>query len=205
MPEEAKKNLKKNVKNRGESEKMKKEALEKEVEKLRKKLEEKEKEIKTLKDDISRLRSEFHNYKLALERESNRLVLKQKENMIFKLLDLKEDFERAMNHFSEEASPLIKGVRMIYKKLESILKEEGVEEIVPSVGEPFDPFRDEVAETVESDAVEDMSILEVAEKGYRFSGKVIKPPRVIVAMNPKKTDGKKEGPKDEKGKEPEKR
>ena len=206
MSEEARKNLKKSVENKGEFEKkIKKEASEKEVERLRKTLEEKEKEIKTLKDDISRLRSEFHNFKLALERETNRLVLKQKENMIFKLLDLKEDFERAMNHFSEEASPLIKGVRMIYKKLESILKEEGVEEIVPPVGELFDPFRYEVAETVESDVVEDMSILEVAEKGYKFSGKIIKPPRVIVAMKPKKADSKKENPEDEGGKESKKR
>jgi len=199
MSEETKKNLKRNNvenKNQEKSGKIEEKVSEREIEKLRKELEEKEQEIKTLKNDISRLRSEFHNYKLALERETNQLVLRQKENMIFKLIDLKEDFERAMNHFNEESNPLIKGIRMIYKKLESILKEEGVEEIVPSVGELFDPFRDEVAETIESDAVEDMAILEVAEKGYKFSGKVIKPPRVIVAMKPKKPDNKKERAKD---------
>jgi len=95
------------------------------------------------------MKSEFHNYRMALQREQEVLINREKENVIFKLISLLEDFERALNHGNSTSENFVKGVRMLYKRLAAILAEEGVEEILPATGSPFDPFRDEAVETVE--------------------------------------------------------
>ncbi|MFO7882434.1 MAG: nucleotide exchange factor GrpE [Kosmotogaceae bacterium] len=149
-----------------------------------KELEEKSKEIKQLESELMRVKAEFHNYRKALEREYNERVKREKENIIFKLISLFEDFERALNHSDKASENLLIGIRMIYKQFKTVLVEEGVEEILPSIGELFDPFRDEVAETRVSDNREEMEIIEVQEKGYKFGKKILKSPKVIVAINP---------------------
>ncbi|MFW6119479.1 MAG: nucleotide exchange factor GrpE [Petrotogales bacterium] len=150
-----------------------------------KELEEKNNEIKQLESEIIRLKAEFHNYRKALEREYNERLKREKENVIFKLISLFEDFERALNHSGKASENLLIGIRMIYKQFRTILTEEGVEEILPSIGELFDPFRDEVSETRVSENREEMEIIEVQEKGYKFGKKILKSPKVIVAVNPK--------------------
>ncbi len=150
-----------------------------------KEIEEKNNEIKQLESELMRLKAEFHNYRKALEREYNERLKREKENVIFKLISLFEDFERALNHSDKASKNLLIGIRMIYKQFKTILAEEGVEEILPSIGELFDPFRDEVAETRVSENREEMEIIEVQEKGYKFGKKILKSPKVIVAVNPK--------------------
>lgn len=177
--------------NKEKSEKTeKKESKEKEnkiediLEEKDKELENKNKEIKQLETELMRVKAEFHNYRKALEREYNERLKREKENVIFKLISLYEDFERALNHSDKASENLLIGIRMIYKQFKTILAEEGVEEILPSIGELFDPFRDEVAETRVSENREEMEIIEVQEKGYKFGKKILKSPKVIVAVKP---------------------
>ncbi|AKI98238.1 hypothetical protein IX53_03800 [Kosmotoga pacifica] len=155
-------------------------------------LEKKDERIKELEDQLARLKAEFHNYRMALQREQEMLVKREKENVIFKLIGLLEDFERALNHGGNTSENFVRGIRMIYKRLSTILTEEGVEEILPATGTAFDPFRDEAVETVESDTAEEMSILEVREKGYRYADKILKAPKVVVAIKPKRVEEEKD-------------
>ncbi|OAA31422.1 hypothetical protein AT15_07965 [Kosmotoga arenicorallina S304] len=152
---------------------------------LEKKIKEKDEHIKELEDQLARMRSEFHNFRMALQREQEVLISREKENVVFKLIGLLEDFERALNHGNNTSENFVKGIRMLYKRLAMILTEEGVEEILPATGSPFDPFRDEAVETVESDSAEEMTILEVKEKGYRYANKILKAPKVVVAVKPR--------------------
>ena len=159
--------------------------LKEKIKALEKKLKEKDENIKNLENQLARMKSEFHNYRMALQREQEVLINREKENVIFKLISLLEDFERALNHGNSTSENFVKGVRMLYKRLAAILAEEGVEEILPATGSPFDPFRDEAVETVESDSTEEMTILEVKEKGYKYASKILKAPKVVVAVKPR--------------------
>lgn len=189
--EETKKDEEKNKIKQGKQEEMKekennesKKEAEEIIKKKEKEIEEKNSEIKQLESELIRVKAEFHNYRKALEREYNERIRREKENVIFKLISLFEDFERALNHSDKASENLLIGIRMIYKQFKTILAEEGVEEILPSIGELFDPFRDEVAETRVSENREEMEIIEVQEKGYKFGKKILKSPKVIVAVKP---------------------
>jgi molecular chaperone GrpE len=188
--EETKQDEDKNKINQEKQEMKEKEESEKKAEetlkKKEKEIEEKNREIKQLESELMRVKAEFHNYRKALEREYNERIRREKENVIFKLISLFEDFERALNHSDKASENLLIGIRMIYKQFKTILAEEGVEEILPSIGELFDPFRDEVAETRVSENREEMEIIEVQEKGYKFGKKILKSPKVIVAVKPNK-------------------
>ncbi|TYB81883.1 MAG: nucleotide exchange factor GrpE [Kosmotoga sp.] len=178
------KNQEKPEKTEEKESKEKKNKIEDILEEKDKELENKNKEIKQLESELMRVKAEFHNYRKALEREYNERIKREKENVIFKLISLYEDFERALNHSDKASENLLIGIRMIYKQFKTILAEEGVEEILPSIGELFDPFRDEVAETRVSENREEMEIIEVQEKGYKFGKKILKSPKVIVAVKP---------------------
>jgi molecular chaperone GrpE len=156
-----------------------------EIEKLVAQVEEQRKSIEELEAKNSRLRAEFHNFKKAVDRETQELLYRAEENLLFKLLGLYEDLERALDHTEKIDKNFLKGVRMIHRRMLSIMQEEGIEEINPETGKLFDPFLHEVSETVETDSFEEMAVVEVEEKGYSFKSKVLKPAKVIVAVKPK--------------------
>src|SRR3989344_2779888 len=81
-------------------------------------------------DDLQRVQADFENYIKRVEKEKEQLKLHAKSELLLKFIDIKEDFERALDKADE-------GVKMIYNNFNKILKEEGVEEI-QAVGNVFD-------------------------------------------------------------------
>ena len=61
--------------------------------------------------------------------------------------------------------------------------DEGLSLIIPEIGKPFDHFSHEVEGTVSSEEVPDMAVFGVVKSGYTLNGKVLKPDRVVVAVN----------------------
>jgi len=57
-------------------------------------------------------------------------------------------------------------------------------EEIKSKDEKFDTFLHEAVMTVNSKEAEDNVVVEEAEKGYKFGGKVIRPAKVIVNKKP---------------------
>ena len=49
------------------------------------------------------------------------------------------------------------------------------------VGERFDPDRHEAIQTRQAEGVENGTVLETLESGYRVDGQVIRPARVVVS------------------------
>ncbi len=158
---------------------------ESEADRLKEQIEKQQRSIEELEAKNSRLRAEFHNFKTAVARETKELVGRIEENLLFKLLGLYEDLERALDHTKHIDEKFLEGVRMIYKRMLSILQEEGIQEIKPETGKPFDPFLHEVSETVVTETFDEMAVIEVEEKGYSFKSKVLKPARVVVAVKPR--------------------
>ena len=53
---------------------------------------------------------------------------------------------------------------------------------------PFDPFANDVDESVSTNEVPDTAVYKVNAIGYNFNGKVLRPARVVVALNSSPTD-----------------
>ena len=91
-----------------------------------------------------------------------------------------DDTQTNAEESPRESASLEKGLYLIRQQLEDILRQNGLERIIVSVGQPFDPALQEAIATVESDKPGG-TVVEEVEKGYLLNGKLIRPARVKVA------------------------
>ena len=72
-----------------------------------------------------------------------------------------------------------KGFEMIYNQMTTTLENEGVKEIVPSVGDKFDHATMQAVEVVEGE--EDDLVTTVQLKGYMLKDRLVRPAMVVVS------------------------
>ena len=130
--------------------------------------------------------ADFANYKRRTEEERATLVRFSNSMLIGKLLGVLDDFDRALESVpAEEADDAwVEGIRLVERKLRSVLESEGVTAI-ESVGEPFDPNLHEAVVHEETADYPDNHVIGELQRGYRLHDRVIRPSLVRVANNPK--------------------
>jgi molecular chaperone GrpE len=109
------------------------------------------------------------------------------ERFVESLLPVCDSLEAALDSGDASLESLRSGVELTLKQLRAALEKARVSEIVPVVGERFDPHRHQAISMVEADA-EPNSVIAVMQKGYRLHERVIRPALVAVtkpAMEPK--------------------
>jgi molecular chaperone GrpE len=72
-------------------------------------------------------------------------------------------------------------MELIYQRLADALKKLGLESIT-STGQAFDPNVHHAVDRVETDEVEDNTVVEEYQRGYNFRGKLLRPAMVKVAV-----------------------
>ena len=173
-------------------EKVKKEELEEtnevkettnEVEEKTNEQNEQENKIKELEDKNMRLQAEFINYKTRTEQEKMIMFKYEGETLIKQILEVVDDFERAIqmdnDDLSDEVSNFLKGFKMIYTRLIGILENLGVKEVSVE-GKEFDPNFAEAILTDHDETKPANVVLEVLKKGYMYKDKLIRPAMVKV-------------------------
>jgi molecular chaperone GrpE len=152
-----------------------------EIEILRQSFEEQKKSAQNYYDQLLRLRADFENYRKRSEKEKKDYLEWGREKILIKQLGVDDVLEQALKSAKtgNNMESILIGLEMINKEFSRMLKEEGVEEIECVV---FDPNTCEALDYVESDE-EDGKILEVYQKGYKISGKLLRPAKVKVVKN----------------------
>ncbi|MEG0391406.1 MAG: nucleotide exchange factor GrpE [Anaerovoracaceae bacterium] len=125
-----------------------------------------------------RLMADFQNYKRRSEKERGDIHAYANEKIVNQLLEVMDNFERALNHDSDDNFK--EGMVMIFNQLKEVLKKSGVEEIEAENAE-FDPNFHNAVMMEDTDAVESGKVSQVLQKGYTLNGKVIRPSMVKVA------------------------
>lgn len=137
-------------------------------------------EYQEINDKYLRLAAEFENYKKRTAREYSRLIETAESSLILELLQIVDDFGRALKHDDNEKVTFRQGIEMIAVKLDEILERRGVKPI-ESVGKQFDPNYHEAILQTEVEDNDDGIILEEVQTGYFFNDRVLRPAKVIVA------------------------
>jgi molecular chaperone GrpE len=75
-------------------------------------------------------------------------------------------------------------MEMIYQRLSEALKKLGLEPITAK-GQIFDPNFHHAVDMVETDDVEDHTVLDEYQQGYKFRGRLLRPAMVKVAVQTK--------------------
>jgi molecular chaperone GrpE len=133
------------------------------------------------KADLQRMAADFSNYRKRNEAERTEFAKFAKADLITKLLDVLDGYDRALASVPEDVKgqPWVEGMWLVERKLRQILDTEGLEP-VESLGKPFDPYVHEAVAHVESDEPEGTVIAE-HQKAYRLHDRVIRPALVSVA------------------------
>lgn len=131
--------------------------------------------------DLQRMAADFANYRKRNEAERTEFAKFAKADLITKLLDVLDGYDRALASVPEDlkGQPWVEGMWLVERKLRQILEGEGLEP-VESLGQPFDPYVHEAVAHVESDEPEGTVIAE-HQKAYRLHDRVIRPALVSVA------------------------
>jgi len=152
---------------------------------LQQQLEDARNENEQLKDKYLRSIAELDNYRKRVAREREQQNLRARIDIIRQLLPVADDFALALSHVPEEyeSLPWIEGLTLIYRKLETFLRNIGLEPI-SALGRPFDPrFHDALVSEANGDYPEGTVIGEI-RKGYMLEDEIVRPTLVKVSAGP---------------------
>lgn len=135
-----------------------------------------------LHDRYLRRQAEFENFRRRVERESAEFKQYAASEAIQAMLPVVDDFERALKQESSDKE-YQRGMELIYQHMMDALKKLGLEPIT-AVGQSFDPYIHQAVERVETDEVDDHTVLKEHQRGYNFKGRLLRPAMVRVAVKP---------------------
>lgn len=152
---------------------------------LREEIKKKDKIISQQETQIDRLKMDFNNVKGRQQKEIDRLVSKNVEEMLLNLLGVMDNFERALEYTKSDPQyeNVGKGFEMILNDLMSKLSKYNLMPI-NAVGFKFDPNFHEALTFEETDEASEDTVLTEIRKGYLMGNKVIRPAQVKIAKKP---------------------
>ena len=136
-------------------------------------------QLAAAEDKYLRLAAEYDNYRKRTVREKEAAWTEAKAQTVAAFLPVYDNLERAMKQVTSDEA-YAKGVEMTMKGLQDAMARLGVEQI-PALGEAFDPNFHNAVMHVDDDSVEDNTIVEVFQQGFRCGEKVIRFAMVKVA------------------------
>ena len=99
---------------------------------------EKTEEDEALETKYLRLMADFQNFRRRTEKEKGDLYAYANEKIVVQLLNVIDNFERALEHKENADKGFVEGMEMIFRQLLDVLKNSNVEEI-EALGADFDP------------------------------------------------------------------
>ena len=140
-------------------------------------------QINELNARVLRLTADYDNYRKRAQREKEDVRQFANQDLLEKLLPVLDNFEMAITAV-KEADPSIKdGVQMIYDQLFAVLKDSGMEPI-DAMGEAFDPNLHEALSQEETADVNEGTVVQQVQRGYKLNERLVRPARVVVAKAP---------------------
>jgi len=132
------------------------------------------KELESVKTMLARALADYDNLNKRVDRERQDLIKIASIGVIVKLLPVIDNLESAQVHLKDQ------GLTISILEFKKVLNEEGLVEIKPKIGEPFDENTMEAIEVVPGTS--DNTIAETILVGWKFEdGTVVRHAKVKVS------------------------
>ncbi|PIT89806.1 nucleotide exchange factor GrpE [Candidatus Kuenenbacteria bacterium CG10_big_fil_rev_8_21_14_0_10_36_11] len=132
--------------------------------------------------------ADYENLKKQTQKEAEEFAKFATLNFVISLIPVYDHLKLSFNHLPEEFknNDWVKGIGHIKNQMKEVLNFNGVEEIVPVIGENFNPGFHEAVENANNTnaSTNNVNVInvikEVLSDGYKLNGRVFKPAKVIV-------------------------
>jgi len=148
-------------------------------------------ELQVMREKYLRALADYDNYRKRVERERGETQRAATAEPLRAFLGVVDNLSRAASA-GGSADDLKAGVQMILRQTEDLLRRFGVD-AVESVGQPFDPAFHEAVVRYEDAGVDQPTVSEEFQKGYRYHGRLLRPAMVKVAVPPEGAHSPREG------------
>lgn len=142
--------------------------------------------IEQLEDDLTderdrrlRLLAEFDNYRRRTKEERALAEESGKREVLLALLEIIDDFDRALLHIGERSDAVADGLRLIHQRFKLVLEEHGVSAF-ESESQVFDPAIHEAMTVIDGNGEQSGTVYSEYRRGYFMNGKLLRPARVAV-------------------------
>lgn len=132
-----------------------------------------EDKIVILEDRLKRSLADYANLEKRIESQRQLFVTLATTAIVTRMIEVLDDLNLSYNHLQDQ------GLKIAIDKFFSVLKSEGVEEIV-TADQEFDPQTMECTEIIEG---KNNYVVSVKKPGYKLNGHVIRPAQVAVGKS----------------------
>lgn len=136
-------------------------------------------EVESLKTEVLRSKADLINYRKRKDEETSTMLKYCNSDLILSLLNVVDNFERALSLDDESFKSYLDGFKLIYNQVIDILNSYEVKEI-EALDKTFDPMYHQSVATKKDDTKDFGVVLEVFKKGYTYKDKVLRPAMVII-------------------------
>jgi molecular chaperone GrpE len=130
------------------------------------------------KDKNLRIFAEFDNFRKRTAKERIELYSTANKDIMTSLLPILDNFERSIkaNNYTDEDGPVL-----IYKQLKAELEKKGLNEMEDPIGKKLDTDFHEAITNIPAPSKKGKGkVIDVIEKGYLLSDKVLRYAKVVV-------------------------
>ena len=135
-----------------------------------------------LEDQIRRIIAESQNSRKRLVKQQQDVHKYRHQDILSDLAEVIDNFERAIESSadSRDFDTFHEGIIMIEKQFSGMLAERYGLERIGVEGEAYDPFLHEAIMSEESSEVEEDTVKQLYQAGYRLHDRVLRPAKVVV-------------------------
>ena len=153
---------------------------------LHQQLEEEQAKSAEYLDGWQRARAELANARKRWERESTQTYSNAVIDVISRLLPVMDDFGRAIEKVPEnlDNKSWVDGVLLIYRKLQTVLEQQGITPIEVKPGISFDPIYHQAITHEPHETCEAGTVIAEFQKGYKMGDRIVRPASVRVSSGP---------------------
>ena len=133
--------------------------------------------ISSLEDKHLRLKAEFDNYRKRKDSEISSLLKYEGKSFIMDFLSILDNISRGIESYKED--DITKALLLVK---DDFIKKLDVKGVKPfgEVGDNFDPELHEALTTTNDSKIDDNSIVEIYESGYKYKDLIIRHAKVVV-------------------------
>jgi molecular chaperone GrpE len=139
-------------------------------------------ELEQLRAQSLREQADLDNQRKRLARDIDMARKFANERLLSELLPLFDSLEAGLL-IAPQADPLREGMELTLRQLHRIAENNGLVEVAPAPGEPFDPERHQAMSMVDAEGVAPGAIAQLFQKGYLLNERLLRPALVVVARH----------------------